>query len=281
MFLWIRGLRLVQCRTVCCPTWFGSFCLVGLLAIPILCWWSCAESFLSLTSRLPAEVLVVEGWIGSAGIRAAAAEFEERGYQYVVVTGGLPEEGWLERRWSYAEMAGRELIRSGVAKEKIIVAPVEDIQRQRTYESAVAVWKALQARNAQPKALNVFTLGPHARRSLTVFTKVYWPTTNVGVVSWVPSGYWAVPWWRSSTRAKELLTETAAYLYEELLNSGRGSNSPNQGASVAGFACVCWKLAEVIGTHGGELRLGAKVLGLRSTPGEATLETPCYEAIHA
>ncbi len=225
MFLWIRRLRLVQCRTVCCPTWFGSFCLVGFLAMPVVWWWSCAESFLSLTSRLPAEVLVVEGWIGYAGIRAAAAEFEERGYQYVVVTGGLPEEGWVERRLSYAEMAERELIRSGVAQEKIIAAPVEDIQRQRTYQSAVAVWKALQARNAQPKALNVFTLGPHARRSFAVFTKVFWPTTNVGVVSWVPSGYWAAPWWRSSARAKELLTETPAYLYEELLNSGRGSNS--------------------------------------------------------
>jgi hypothetical protein len=38
--------------------------------------------------RLPAEILVVEGWIGRDGVRAPAAEFEQSGYQYVVATGG-------------------------------------------------------------------------------------------------------------------------------------------------------------------------------------------------
>ena len=45
---------------------------------------------------------------------------------------------------------------------------------------------------------------------------------KVGVVSWIPSDYQALPWWRSSDRAEDLLTETG-YLYEFLLNSGRGS----------------------------------------------------------
>jgi hypothetical protein len=49
------------------------------------------------------------------------------------------------------------------------------------------------------------------------------PAMKVGVVSWVPSDYQDLPWWRSSERAKDLLTETAGYLYEFLFNSGRGS----------------------------------------------------------
>jgi DUF218 domain-containing protein len=178
--------------------------MVVLVAIPVVWWCSNGESFLSLTKRLPADVLVVEGWIGSDGVRAAAAEFERRGYQYVVATGGLSTaRGWGEAGWSYAEGADHELIRSGVPEDRIMVAPSEDAESQRTYESAVAVRRSLAARGIHPKALNVFTWGPHARRSRLVYAKVFQPGTEVGVVSWVPSGYQAVPWWRSSERAKE------------------------------------------------------------------------------
>ena len=43
-------------------------CIVVLMLIPVAWWCRCGESFLSLTSRLPAEILVVEGWVGRDGI---------------------------------------------------------------------------------------------------------------------------------------------------------------------------------------------------------------------
>jgi hypothetical protein len=197
------------------------------MLIPVAWWCRCGESFLSLTSRLPAEILVVEGWIGRDGVRAAAAEFEQGGYQYVVATGGLStSKGWDEGGWSYAEKAEGELIRSGVAQDRIIVASARDTERQRTYESAVAVRRALQSRGIYPNNLTVFTLGPHARRSRLVFARVYQPGTQVGVIGWAPPGDENVPWWQSSDRARELLAETAGYVYEALLNSGRGSDFP-------------------------------------------------------
>jgi len=218
--------RLAQRRTFWCPTLFGCFCIVALLAIPLAWWFVCGESFLSLTRRLPAELLVVEGWIGRDGVRAAEVEFEQRGYQYVVATGGIASaKGWEAPGLSYAEATGRELIRLGVAKDRIIVAPAKGTETHRTYESAVAVWRALQTRGIQPKAINVFTLGPHARRSCLVFAKTEGPGTKVGVIAWTPSADEAVPWWRSSDRAKALLAETAGFLYEALLNSGRGFSS--------------------------------------------------------
>jgi len=184
-----------------------------------------------LTRRLPAEILVVEGWIGPDGVRAAAAEFEQHGYQYIVSTGGLTTaEGWSQPGWSYAEGADSELVRSGIAKDKIIVAPSRETETQRTYESAVAVWRALKARGIRPNSLNVLTFGPHARRSHLVFAKAFQPT-QVGVIAWAPPGYQVVPWWRSSSRAKELIEETAGYVYEALLNSGRASSSPGEGGS--------------------------------------------------
>jgi hypothetical protein len=228
-FFWHRRWRLFQRRTFWSPTWLGSFCLAFFLAAPAI-WWCCyGEAFLSETQRQTAEVLVVEGWIGPEGVRAAAREFVEHGYKYVIATGGLTiSERWEVGGWSYAEGAQHELIRLGVAPDRILLATATNTERQRTFESAVAVRRALQAKGLESKALNVFTWGPHARRSRLVFAKVEQPDANVGVVSWVPATYDTVPWWRSSDRAKDLLTETAGYAFEILFNSGRTSNSPGR-----------------------------------------------------
>jgi len=169
---------------------------------------------------------VVEGWIGTNGVRAAAAEFRRGGYRYVVATGSQPnhDKGWQEPGWSYAQGAANELARSGIPTEEIILAPARNTERERTYESAIAVARKLQSLSINSKSVNVFTWGPHARRSRLVFAKVEGPGKEVGIVSWTPSSYQALPWWYSSDRTKDLLTETAGYLFEALLNSGRGSN---------------------------------------------------------
>ncbi len=222
-------LRFVRRRTLWFPTWLGFLCVASLFAAPVI-WWCCyGESFLSLTERQPAEVLVVEGWIGRDGIRAAATEFVKQGYQYIVATGGVTTaERWDEGGWSYAEGAEHELVRSGIPAERIIVATASEAKRQRTFASGIAVWQALHARGLHPKTMNVFTWGPHARRSRLVFAKVERPDTNVGVVSWTPASYGLLPWWRSSERAKEFLTETAGYVFEAIFNSGRSSNAPDK-----------------------------------------------------
>jgi hypothetical protein len=209
------------------------FCVILLLVIPTVWWFLCGESFLSLTDRLPAEVLVVEGWIGASGVRAAAAEFRRGGYRYVVATGSQPDDdrGWQEPGWSYAQGAANELARSGIPMEKIIVAPARNTERRRTYESAVAVSRKLRSLSIDPKYLNVFTWGPHARRSRLVFEKVYAQHTGVGVVSWIPLAHADERWWLSSEGAKDFLTESAGYLFELFFNSGRSTNVPQENTS--------------------------------------------------
>jgi hypothetical protein len=116
-------------------------------------------------------------------------------------------------------------MRSGVPESRIIVATARNVERERTFESAIAVSRALRSEHLHPSAINVFTCGPHASRSRLVFTKVFQPETNVGVISWAPATYRREPWWRSSDRAKDFLTETAGYFYETFFNSGRKSNT--------------------------------------------------------
>src|SRR5271166_5355862 len=212
----------------------GSFCVL-LPLIPGVIWlWRSGESYFSLTRRLPADVLVVEGWLGYYGydsILAAAKEFEQGDYKYIVTTGGLTEKQMVQGARNYAEMAKQALVRFGIPQDRILAAPTEGIEHERTYKSAVAAWNALRDKGIRPTAFNVFTLGPHARRSQLVYEKVFWPDSQVGVVAWAPSGYQTEPWWRSQSRTKCLLKETVGYPFEVLLNSGRSSNSPVSDAS--------------------------------------------------
>jgi hypothetical protein len=116
----------------------------------------------------------------------------------------------------------------GLSKEQVIAAASEDVHNHRTFASAIAVSRALQQRGIQSKAVNVFTLSVHARRSRLVYAKVLPSEMAVGVISWAPPGYYSEPWWHSSERTLDLLKESVGYPFEALLNSGRLSNSAIQ-----------------------------------------------------
>jgi uncharacterized SAM-binding protein YcdF (DUF218 family) len=186
---------------------------------------------LATTDRLPADVLVVEGWIGREGIGAAVHEFERGGYRYIVASGGLTSGFWEDEPKSYAQMAAGEMLRLGVPRERVLVAYSEDTESRRTFESAVAVRQALRQAAINPKTINVFTFGPHARRSELVFRKVNSAAPEVGVIGWEPAEYQRKPWWKSSERAREVFEEVLGYIYEVLLNSGRRSNSAAENGS--------------------------------------------------
>lgn len=218
--------RFVQRQLVWWPTPLGWLCGLAFVATCVLSWTFLAERWLSLTVREPAKVLVVEGWIGLEGIKATADEFTRGKYDLVVAAGGLTGERWNVARWNYAEMATKELRRLGVPAEQVLPARAREIESQRTFEAAVATWNALQTAGIRPKAINVLTRGPHARRSRLVYARVFGADTKVGVISWTPESEVKTPWWGSSDRASDLLKESVGYPFELLLNSGRSSNSP-------------------------------------------------------
>jgi hypothetical protein len=218
-------------RTVWLPTLLGWICLLFLFGGLGVLWWVNAESLLSPTERLPAEVLVVEGWIGKQGVLAGGEEFRRGGYRYAITTGGTVGERWNEPGWTYAETARRELIAAGLPKDEVLAARPLETANARTFQAAAAAWRTLDAAGIRPQAVDVFTLGPHARRSRLVFAKIFGGQARVGVVAWEPAEYTEVPWWRSSERVRETFAETGAYLFEALLNSGRLSNDPHAGGA--------------------------------------------------
>lgn len=214
----------VRPRTIWCPTLVGWVLILGLLAMPAITWCIWGESFLCLTNREPAEVLVVEGWVGDEVLQAAAAEFKSGNYHWAVTTGGPNGENWQRQRWTYAQIGFDRLAAYGVPRDKIIMSPAPEVESQRTHTSAVSAKQALAAAGIEPTALNIFTRGAHARRSRLVYARVFEPAIKVGIVSWLPNSTHANPWWKSTVRSKDVLTETIGYLYEALLGSGRSKD---------------------------------------------------------
>lgn len=217
---------LFQRRTVWWPTFLGWIGLMIVVIGPGVLWWFFGENFLATTKREPAEILVVEGWIGINGIQAAKAEFERGGYTYVLTTGGVAYNNWDRTRWDYAEAGRQLLVRAGLPAEKIITAQALETEDHRTFKSAITSWRALNAKGIHPQSLNIFSVGAHARRSRLVFAKVYGSEVKVGMIAWTQYDYAVEPWWHSSERADAFIKETVGYLFELLLNSGRGSNAP-------------------------------------------------------
>lgn len=219
--------RFFRRRTIWWPTWPGWLIFLALLGCLTAAWCYRAEPLLALTERQPADVLVVEGWIGLDGMHAAKEEFIQGGYRYVVTAGALTSNRWNTQRWNYAMESGKLLIRAGISPDQVITAPALETEGQRTFEAALAVRRELEARGLHPTAVNVFTLGAHARRSRLIYAKALPTGIAVGCIAWVPAVYGTEPWWKSSDRAADLIKETVGYAFELLLNSGRTSNSPH------------------------------------------------------
>jgi uncharacterized SAM-binding protein YcdF (DUF218 family) len=182
------------------------------------------DAFLAVTGPVPAEVLVIEAWIGIEPIKAAAKEFREGGYEFLVATGDVTDDRWSTEHWPYPDLAARVLLEAGVPEEKIILASAGEVKKHRTFAAAAAALKALSDQGIMPEAINVFTIGPHARRSRLVFAKTFGSTTKVGSIAWTKPRDRHLRWWESSSMAREMIVESIGYFYEVLLDSGRDSN---------------------------------------------------------
>jgi hypothetical protein len=214
-----------------CPTALGVLVICLMVVTPVVAWCIAGENYLRVTAPATADVLVLEGWIGFEGCRAAAKELALHPYRYVVVTGADASAHWNDRPGNYADMAAWELERSGVPLTKIIRAPAKQTAAQRTYEMAVAVRQALRERGLVDAKITVFTSGVHARRSRLVFRKTLSGNPDVGVIGWYPAPETSEPWWASTERTENFLKETVAWLAEFLFDSGRGSKpSPSVAA---------------------------------------------------
>jgi len=205
---------LLQRRECLLPTWRGLslflFLLAGFCVIAALN----VQSFLALTDPVPAEVLVVEGWVSDHVLEQTIAEFEHGHYRRLYVTGGPIEKGGLLSEYkTYAELGAAILVKMGVDIKVVEAVPATPVRRDRTFASAVALKNRLQQQPTGVSGINLVSVGVHARRSHLLFQKVFKNELRVGIIAIEDRNYINEEWWKYSDGVRAVIDEFFAYIY--------------------------------------------------------------------
>ena len=174
--------------------------------------------FLAITHPVRGELLIVEGWLPKYALEEAVELFRAGGYRQMVTVGGpIPKESYLADLLpefdSLAQVSAAMLVKMGVAEGRIAAVPVRPVPRNRTYTSGMALREWLLARAPSAESVDVFSLGPHARRSRLLFERAFEGRVRVGVVACVDRSYDPRRWWMSSAGGRKVFGEVLAYLY--------------------------------------------------------------------
>ncbi len=178
-----------------------------------------AFPFLAVTDRVETRVLVVEGWLPDLmPIDPVLSEFRDGRYDLLVVTGGpTPRRELLGDFGTYAELTRTILVRKGLDPEVVVAVPSIGVAKDRTYATAVALRRWIEEKRPEVRAVNLLTLGAHARRSRLMFQEALGDRVKVGVISTGDLRYSGGRWWKSSSGVREVLGESLAYCYARLV----------------------------------------------------------------
>ena len=175
--------------------------------------------FLAITHRVNANILVVEGWVHEYTIRAAVDEFRSGSYGRVFATGGpvVGTGGYINDFMTSASVGADLLRKAGVPDQSLQMVPSRVMDRDRTYESAVALRNWFRYHNMVVSGIDVVTEDLHARRTRLLFQKAFGKDVQVGIIAVANVDYPANRWWHYSQGLKDVVSEFAAYLYARLL----------------------------------------------------------------
>ena len=194
--------------------WALKGCAVAVL-IAVVWFVLSIHDFLAISNPVQANVLVVEGWVWeSAAMQEVAEEFNRGKYVVVVTVGilaGKQVSGAMDE--NDAVQAAEQLRKLGVDDHAIEVLTVSNVDRHRTYTSALAVKHWLVDSKVHAIGINVFTLGAHARKSLVLFKRAFGEGIPVGVIAGTEDRYDPQRWWLSMSGIATVLRKTVGYLY--------------------------------------------------------------------
>ena len=212
------GGRFWRRRDCWVPTWrtwlIGALALIASVAALVLG----AYPFLAVSEPIGAQLLVVEGWCDDFVLEAALEEFGRGGHARILVTGGPLEQGApLSEYGTYAELGAATLRRLAGPDLPIAAVPAPGVVRDRTYGTAVALRRWLQAQGPLPAAIDLVTVAHHARRSRLLFQMALGESTPVGILAVPDPEYDHRRWWTSSAGVRAVIGELIAYAYAATL----------------------------------------------------------------
>lgn len=195
-------------------SWRGWLAIFLVVAVAGEVWMRTIHVFLAQNRRVEARNLVVEGWVPEYVIRYAVKEFRAGHYEKIYTTGGpiVGMGGYSNDYNTYASIAAEDLVKAGLPRDQVQMAPCRIYGRDRTYSSAAALREYFQAHGVAAGGLNVLTEDAHGRRTRLLFQDAFGPEA-VGIISVPNPDYDAAHWWRYSAGVREVLGESIAWVY--------------------------------------------------------------------
>jgi hypothetical protein len=221
--------KLLRRRSVWLPTVWGWLVLLLVSAAIVLVAVLNVYAFLSPNHPVGGRVLVVEGWMLAPELDQALRIYRAGHYERLITTGGPIEDGSArESAASYAEQSRDYLVRHGLAPDAVVAVPAPASAHERSYLNAVMVREWVAQSGVSVDALDLLSSGAHTRRSWMLNAKAFGPQVKVGIIAVRPSNYDTQHWWRSSTGAKDVITEAIAWLWTELFFHPGPPGSPDE-----------------------------------------------------
>jgi hypothetical protein len=184
------------------------FCILGLRFV---------YDFLAPVHPVQAEILVAEGWQPDYALRQAVEEFKSHPYRFLVCTGIPVDYGhYLSAYKTYAAIGAAIIRNMGLDSSQVIAVSSSQVKKDRTFASAVAFRDWLVISGLPVKAINVYTLGVHAKRTQLLFAGALGEDITVGIIAGEDYSYNSRTWWRTSSGVRAIIDESIAYLYARL-----------------------------------------------------------------
>jgi len=213
-------LGLTKRKERCVPTLRGWLVLVLAATFPCVWTFKAIPPFLAPNRPVESRVLAVEGWLPDYALEHALAQFRKNHHELLVVTGPPLEKGYyLFEYKTYADLGAATLKHLGLEEKMFVAVPSAHTQKDRTFTSGLALKEWLQQNRPSINAVNVVTLGVHARRTWLLFEKALGPDYSVGIIAATDRDYDARRWWSSSYGVRSVVGELIAYVYARFLFS--------------------------------------------------------------
>jgi len=196
------------------PTFIGWFLLLLIFVLISILLARNIYSFLAPNESVGGRILVVEGWLTPEELDQAVQTFRRGKYERIVTTGG-PVSGWpgLYLDTDYAKLAADYLVKHSVQHDLISVVSTPKSAQERTFLSAVMFRDSAQRLGITLDAIDVFSSGPHARRSRLLYQMALGQQVRVGILAAKPSGFDPETWWRTSYGVEEMVFQSLGFVW--------------------------------------------------------------------
>ena len=179
-------------------------------------------TFLSLNQPNDAQIMAIEGWLPDYALEIASKEIEKGMYNLIITLGPPIKTGQFLIEYKDFANLSRLTLEKITGRKDIIPISVPAIEKNRTFQSALALKNWLKNNSVPYKSINLVTLDVHARRSLYLFKKALGKDYRIGVIAIDDIYYDGNRWWASSYGVEKIITETIAFIYSKIFFNSSG-----------------------------------------------------------